>query len=96
MSHEYNLKPLLDAILKRCNMTDYATREQVTAAYNEVVGPFLVQLTRSLNYQYESHTLVVSLASPALRQELTYKTSDLIAAINKKLNKREVWKIIFA
>lgn len=94
MSHEYTIKDLIDAALRRYNFDDSVTRGQVEQAYREVVGQFLVQLTRSVRYDVATKTLKVVLSSPALKNELTYKTGDLIAAINKKLGREEVAKLL--
>lgn len=94
MSHEYTIKDLIDAALRRYNFDDSVTRGQVEQAYREVVGQFLVQLTRSVRYDVATKTLKVVLSSPALKNELTYKTCDLIAAINQKLGREEVAKLL--
>lgn len=94
MSHEYTIKDLIDAALRRYNFDDSVTRGQVEQAYREVVGQFLVQLTRSVRYDVATKTLKVVLSSPALKNELTYKTGDLIAAINQKLGREEVTKLL--
>ncbi|MBQ6096169.1 MAG: DUF721 domain-containing protein [Bacteroidales bacterium] len=94
MSHEYTIKDLIDAALRRYNFDDSVTRGQVEQAYREVVGQFLVQLTRSVRYDVATKTLKVVLSSPALKNELTYKTGDLIAAINQKLGREEVAKLL--
>ncbi len=94
MNHEYTIKDLIDAALKRYNFDESIVRGHVEQAYKEVVGEFIVQLTRSVRYDAGSHTLKVVLSSPALKNELTYKTSDLITAINKKLGSNEVVKLL--
>ena len=94
MSHEYALKDLIDAALRSYSFDESITRGQVEQAYRDVVGEFIVKLTRSVRYDPATHTLRVVLSVPALRNELTYKVSDLIAAINKKLDRDEVQKIL--
>lgn len=94
MSHEYALKDLIDAALRSYSFDVSITRGQVEQAYRDVVGEFIVKLTRSVRYDPATHTLRVVLSVPALRNELTYKVSDLIAAINKKLDRDEVQKIL--
>ncbi|MBP5547888.1 MAG: DUF721 domain-containing protein [Bacteroidales bacterium] len=94
MNHEYTIKDLIDAALRQYNFDDSITRSQVEQAYRDVVGEFIVMLTRSVNYEVSSRTLKVVLSSPALKNELTYKISDLISTINKKLGKNEVAKLL--
>lgn len=93
--HEYSLKDLIDAALRKYNFDDSITVERVEQAYRDTVGEFIVMLTRAVNYDISTHTLKVTLSSPALKNELTYKLTDLAKAINKKLGKNEVWKIVF-
>lgn len=94
MGHEYTIKDLIDAALRRFNFDESITRGQVEQAYREVVGEFIVKLTRSVTYDAASHTLKVVLSAPALKNELTYKVTDLIEAINNKLGKQEVQKML--
>lgn len=94
MSHEYTLKDLIDVALKRYNFDESIVVEHVEQAYRDTVGDFIVKLTRAVNYDTRSHTLKVTLSSPALKNELTYKITDLINAINKRLGNQEVRKIV--
>ena len=94
MSHEYKLKDLIDAALRSYSFDESITRGQVEQAYRDVVGEFIVKLTRSVRYDPANHTLRVVLSVPALKNELTYKTTDLIASINKRLDRDEVQKLL--
>lgn len=94
MEHEYTIKDLIDAALRRYNFDESVTRGQVEQAYRDVVGQFIVQLTRSVRYDSVTHTLRVTLSVPALKNELTYKVTDLVNAINQKLGREEVKKLL--
>ena len=91
--HEYTIKDLVDAALRQYNFDESITTERVLQAYREVVGEFLLKLTRQVQYDAESHVLKVTFASPALKNEVSYKIGDLLAAINKKLGKKTVRRI---
>lgn len=93
--HEFTIGDLIEAALRRYSFNESITREQVEQAYRHVVGDFIVKLTRSVHYDVCTHTLHVSFAAPALRQELSYKVSDLIKAINDRLHSAVVEKIVF-
>ena len=95
MAKDYTMKDLVDAALRRYNFDASITRQQVVEAYNHVVGDFIVKLTRSVVYDAHSHTLRVTFSASALKQELSYKTTDLINAINKHLGTNEVQHIVF-
>ena len=94
MNHEHTLKDLIDAALRKYNFDDSSMVERVEQAYRDTVGEFIVMLTRAVNYDVRSHTLKVTLSSPALKNELSYKITDLTNAINKRLGKDEVRKIV--
>lgn len=94
MNHEHTLKDLIDAALRKYNFDDSIMVERVEQAYRDTVGEFIVMLTRAVNYDVRSHTLKVTLSSPALKNELSYKITDLTNAINKRLGKDEVRKIV--
>ena len=85
---------MIDAALRRYNFDESIKVERVEQAYRDTVGEFLVKLTRAVNYDVHSHTLKVTLSSPALRNELSYKITDLKNAINKRLGKEEVKKVM--
>ena len=91
---EQKLGDLIEAALRRYHFDESITRNKVEQAYNEVVGEFIVKLTRMVNYETGTHTLKVTLASPALKNELTYKLTDLTNAINNHLGQAEVKKIM--
>ena len=95
MGHEFTIKELIDKALRQYNFDDSIVRGRVAQAYEQAVGEFIMKLTRSVRYEVATHTLFVTLASPALKNELTYKTSDLIGAVNKHYGSQEVKKIIF-
>ena len=94
MRHEYTIKDLIDAALREYNFDESITKERVVQAYRDTVGEFLVKLTRAVDYDVANHTLKVTFASPALKNEDSYKVGDLIAAINKRLGKNIVWKLL--
>lgn len=93
MSKERSLNDLIDAALRQYNFDDMLTRSQIETAYRKVVGEFIVKLTRDVRYDNQSHTLRVTLSAPALKNELSYKLTDLVEAINKEVGLDQVKKI---
>ena len=91
----YDLKVYLAAALKAYHLDDTIAKSQVEEAYRQTVGELIVKLTRSVHYNIERSTLYITLASPALKHELTLKTTDLLNAINAKLPKSVVKKIVY-
>ena len=94
MSTEYTIKDLIDAALRRYNFDQSITKEHVEQAYRKVVGNFIVKLTRSVYYDTTSKTLKVVLSAPALKNEISYKLTDLRQAINKEVGSEEVDRIV--
>ena len=80
--------------MRRYSFDESITREHVVQAYRQVVGEFIVKLTRTVVYDTSTHTLRVTLSAPALKNELTYKLSDLRDSINAHLGADEVQKIV--
>ena len=94
MKAEYSkLGDILGQALRRYNFDETITQAQVKEAYSQVVGPMLTKLTYSLHFDPTTHILHLRLASPALRQEYSYKLTDLMQAINDKLHSPVVQRI---
>ena len=94
MSNEYTITDLIDAALRRYNFDESMTKEHVEAAYRRVAGEFIVKLTRSVYYDTERHTLKVVFSTPALKNEVSFKLTDLRNAINQQLGREEVQRIV--
>ena len=94
MANEYSVKDLIDLVARKYKFNYALDAERVKAAYNYVVGELICKLTRSVNFVAKSGTLYVSIASPALRHEMNLKKSDLMAAINSRLNTPIVKELI--
>lgn len=94
MAHEFSINDLIDAALRRYNFDKSITKSHVEQAYRAVVGEFIVKLTRSVYYDGTSQTLKVVLSAPALKNELTYKLTDMKDAINQRLGSDVVKKIV--
>lgn len=94
MPSEHTMKELIEAALKSCNFDATIRKGEVEQAYRAVVGEFIVKLTRRVSYDCGSRTLRVVLSSPALKNELSFKTGDLMRAINGKVGRDEVGCIV--
>ncbi len=89
-----SIKELMAQAFHEFHLDDTLIRGQVEQAYRETVGELVTKLTYTVRYSPESHILYLRYASPALRQEMNYKITDLINAINTRLNRQEVQKIV--
>lgn len=94
-SHEHNISDLVDFVLKRIGYSEIAVSSQVEVAYRKTVGEMINKFTYSCKYESQTRVLYCHIASPALRQELTMRTSKLVEAINRQLGRAEVQHILF-
>ena len=90
MKHNVNpLGEVLRRLLCNMDMDTVVDEADVRNAYNKVVGEFVAKLTRKVRYDAATHTLYVTLASAALKQEVSLKRNDLMKKINETIG-REV------
>jgi len=92
-SNEHTLQDLLKKAYHRLDMDDTANEIEVKYTYSKVVGDFINRLTYSV--KFNKGTLTLSIASPALKQELFYKRTSLAERINDAIGRTVVNKIVF-
>lgn len=90
--NEHTLQDLLKRAYHRLDMDDVAMEMDVKRAYSKVVGDFINRLTWTV--KFEKGTLILELASAALKQELFNRRSSLAESINKTLGHNAVKTII--
>lgn len=92
-ANEHTLQDLLKRAYHRLEMDDTVCEIEVKDAYYKVVGDLISRLTWSV--RFAEGTLTVTVASAALRQELTYRKDSLQAKINDTIGRNAVKKIMF-
>lgn len=92
-SNEHTLQDLLVQVYHQMDMDDTLCEMEVTRAYNSIVGDLISKLTRQL--KYEDGVLFAKIASPALRNELSFKRESLKERINTHLGRNIVKEIKF-
>ncbi len=92
-SNEHTLHDLLKKAYHRLDMDDTVTEMEVKRAYERVVGDLISRLTRSVRFDHG--TLIVQVASAALRQELWHRRESLAGRINEGVGAQVVKKIVF-
>lgn len=75
------------------DMDDTYDEMEVVRVYNGVVGELISKLTRQIHL--DQGILRVKVASPALRNELSYKKESLKERINSLLDRKVVKEIQF-
>ncbi len=88
MKNLYTLQDVLSEVYRNLDLEDKVGIYEIKQAYREVMGSLVVKMTISL--KVEGKTLNVKLASPALRQELSMRKTNLVAQINNKLASKAV------
>lgn len=88
MKNLYTLQDVLSEVYRDLDLEEKVGIYEIKQAYREVMGSLIVKMTLSLTV--EGKTLNVKLASPALRQELSMRKTNLIAQINNKLASKAV------
>lgn len=82
-SNEHALSDLLKLAYRKLNVETAVSELEVKTAYKDVVGQLIYKLTRSVKFQ--DGTLVLNLASAALRHEMEYRKDGLMEKINNVL-----------
>lgn len=88
------ISELLADALRQYNFDATVDKSLVFNAYRNVVGEFLMKLTWKIDFQPQTGELFLKLGSPSMKQEFSYKLTDLINAINKRVGSNAVKKII--
>ena len=82
----------LKRVLGRIGSGGYATELEVRKAYEDLAGNLITSLTQSFNMQ--GTTLYLRVATPTLRHELLMRRSTLMRAINCRLGREAVKRIV--
>ena len=91
--NEYTLGDLIKLVYNECDLTDKVNEMDVIKAYNTIAGDLISKLTNEIKLR--DKTLYLKVSSAALKNELSYKKSDLIHRINSELNRNAINNILF-
>ena len=83
------INELIDAYHLRSKLSEVRVRE----AWEQMMGSAIAKRTQSI--YLKDKVLTVQLNSSVLREELSYKRSDIRAALNKLLESEAVSEIVF-
>ncbi|MEC4114628.1 DUF721 domain-containing protein [Myroides pelagicus] len=93
LREESSVQDILKIIIKENNLEGGIDNLDVRAAWRSVLGPGVSNYTNEVFLK--RGVLYVALASPIVREELSYGKSRIIALLNDSLNKEVVQDIIF-
>lgn len=84
---------IIDSAIARTGNRDEYFRQQVCYLWQEVVGPIVNRYT--MRRYVEGTTMHVYIASASLKNELRFRTADLVAELNRMVGKDIIEKIMF-
>ena len=91
-----DVKSIKDIVLQSLRVNGLETpllQKRIVDSWQEVVGEMISRYT--LNVYIENHTLVVSMSSPALRQELSMRRDYYVELLNNKVGAKVIYNIRF-
>ena len=92
-SNTNTLSSLIRKILRNPKLSERLDKLDVLEVWNDIIGPNLQKyVTDSKVYKQKLH---VNLKSSSLRNEFSYKKTEIINQINSRLGKKIIVDIIF-
>jgi len=92
-SNEQSLGEVIREMLSSYRLEGKLKQARVLEAWPEVVGEMITKYTRDI--YFKRTRLYVKIDSPALKNELTYSKSEIIASLNKIVEEEIVTDLIF-
>lgn len=92
-SNEYTLKQAIEALIDQYKIQEKISETVVINDWEKIVGKMIARHTR--NMHIKKRTLFVELDNAALRNELSYAKTKLVAAINQSLGSDVIDEIVF-
>lgn len=99
--HPENISDLLNVVLRNQGLETPLMQRRLVNSWNEVISEkfdneiaqLVIESTESK--EIRNQTLWVKILSPAIRQELQMRTSDLVATLNNKVGSQIITSIRF-
>ena len=88
----FSVKDLMGAFLKENNLSKGMQKLKVEEVWAKLMGQGVVSYTEKV--QLQNKTLVVSLSSYVLREELSYGKEKIISMMNEELGEKLISKIM--
>jgi len=90
--NQYTLGEVLQQLIDKFRLRSRMNSETLQAAWPEIAGALVARHTKSV--KLDGPVLYIEVDEPALRNELLYMQTDIIAAVNKRLHDDIVDKIV--
>ena len=90
----HSIQDLMKDVIKENKLTKGMDKLSVTDAWSKLMGNGVVSNTNKIDLQ--GKTLIVSLKSSVLREELSYGKEKIIKMMNEELGEPLIYKIILS
>jgi len=91
-SDSFSVKDLMGAFIKENNLSTGMQKMEIEDAWAKLMGQGVVSYTDKV--QLQNKTLVVSLSSSVLREELSYGKEKMVKMLNEELGVELISKIM--
>ena len=92
-SNDSTLKEALESMIKSYRLEDKMNHVKVINAWEKVMGPAVAH--RTVEIKIMDQTLVVTLSSSSLRQELFMAKEKIIESLNEEVKAKVITEIVF-
>lgn len=92
-SNEQTLKEVIAEMLEVYKLREGIQASNVLQAWDQIAGPYIAKYTDRVYLKHKK--LYLKLNSPALKQELSYSKTDLIARLNRMTQEEMISDIVF-
>ncbi len=93
-SNEYTLKQAIEALINNFKIEERLNETAIITEWERIVGKMVARHTS--NIYIKNKVLFVELDSAALRNELSYAKTRLIAAVNAEVKANVITDIVFS
>jgi predicted nucleic acid-binding Zn ribbon protein len=93
-SNEYTLKQAIEALIDQYKIEERLSETVVINDWEKIVGKMVARHTK--NMHIKKRVLFVEFDNAALRNEISFAKTRLIAAINKSLKNDAIDDIVFS
>jgi hypothetical protein len=90
----FSVKDLMDSFIKENNLSKGMQKLKIEEIWAKIMGQGVVSYTEKV--QLQNKTLVVSLSSSVLREELSYGKEKIIKMMNEELGEKLISKVMLA
>lgn len=88
----FSIEEIMQLFIKENNLTKGMQKIKVEETWSKMMGPGITTHTTSVKLQ--NNTLVISLNSSVLREELTYGKDKIIKMMNEELGEEVIKKLM--